>query len=123
MIRRPPRSTRTDTLFPYTTLFRSTQEPPRKCHGFAIKLNHTANPELALSAADRRRRNRVYSGEYNEIGRPHVCTAVTYAHIVCRHLLDKKIFNLHIKPLIVDNLMLQSHSLILMLGPNQVKTN
>src|SRR3546814_5515814 len=25
MIRRPPRSTRTDTLFPYTTLFRSPQ--------------------------------------------------------------------------------------------------
>src|SRR3546814_11493745 len=28
MIRRPPRSTRTDTLFPYTTLFRS---PSRLC--------------------------------------------------------------------------------------------
>src|SRR3546814_3051172 len=27
MIRRPPRSTRTDTLFPYTTLFRSDREP------------------------------------------------------------------------------------------------
>src|SRR3546814_16032601 len=27
MIRRPPRSTRTDTLFPYTTLFRSTNGP------------------------------------------------------------------------------------------------
>src|SRR3546814_2092460 len=27
MIRRPPRSTRTDTLFPYTTLFRSTVLP------------------------------------------------------------------------------------------------
>src|SRR3546814_20769201 len=26
MIRRPPRSTRTDTLFPYTTLFRSIRE-------------------------------------------------------------------------------------------------
>src|SRR3546814_13600713 len=26
MIRRPPRSTRTDTLFPYTTLFRSRDE-------------------------------------------------------------------------------------------------
>src|SRR3546814_12585657 len=26
MIRRPPRSTRTDTLFPYTTLFRSAAE-------------------------------------------------------------------------------------------------
>src|SRR3546814_5505043 len=32
MIRRPPRSTRTDTLFPYTTLFRSSsdQAPPRR---------------------------------------------------------------------------------------------
>src|SRR3546814_16515738 len=34
MIRRPPRSTRTDTLFPYTTLFRSERKdalrpPPR----------------------------------------------------------------------------------------------
>src|SRR3546814_15427331 len=28
MIRRPPRSTRTDTLFPYTTLFRSEQGLP-----------------------------------------------------------------------------------------------
>src|SRR3546814_15283950 len=28
MIRRPPRSTRTDTLFPYTTLFRSGPDPP-----------------------------------------------------------------------------------------------
>src|SRR3546814_14192874 len=27
MIRRPPRSTRTDTLFPYTTLFRSARYP------------------------------------------------------------------------------------------------
>src|SRR3546814_15236126 len=27
MIRRPPRSTRTDTLFPYTTLFRSIRLP------------------------------------------------------------------------------------------------
>src|SRR3546814_993238 len=29
MIRRPPRSTRTDPLFPYTTRFRSTQDFPR----------------------------------------------------------------------------------------------
>src|SRR3546814_4553459 len=28
MIRRPPRSTRTDTLFPYTTLFRSHRRAP-----------------------------------------------------------------------------------------------
>src|SRR3546814_12595630 len=30
MIRRPPRSTRTDTLFPYTTLFRSPAAVPAK---------------------------------------------------------------------------------------------
>src|SRR3546814_97832 len=29
MIRRPPRSTRTDTLFPYTTLFRSAPTPDK----------------------------------------------------------------------------------------------
>src|SRR3546814_18264579 len=36
MIRRPPRSTRTDTLFPYTTLFRSPGRfrPPDK--GYAV---------------------------------------------------------------------------------------
>src|SRR3546814_13036235 len=31
MIRRPPRSTRTDTLFPYTTLFRSAAINPAIC--------------------------------------------------------------------------------------------
>src|SRR3546814_11255623 len=43
MIRRPPRSTRTDTLFPYTTLFRSTvilghqSFPLMGCHVFLRK--------------------------------------------------------------------------------------
>src|SRR3546814_16644266 len=30
MLRRPPRSTRTDTLFPYTTLFRASASCPRR---------------------------------------------------------------------------------------------
>src|SRR3546814_8882967 len=34
MIRRPPRSTRTDTLFPYTTLFRSGTGVARKSNSF-----------------------------------------------------------------------------------------
>src|SRR3546814_6184600 len=38
MIRRPPRSTRTDTLFPYTTLFRS----PRSRVSFAVPLSARA---------------------------------------------------------------------------------
>src|SRR3546814_17320356 len=33
MIRRPPRSTRTDTLFPYTTLFRSPETDARRSRG------------------------------------------------------------------------------------------
>src|SRR3546814_13366858 len=33
MIRRPPRSTRTDTLFPYTTLFRSEDRHRPRCAG------------------------------------------------------------------------------------------
>src|SRR3546814_15170711 len=35
MIRRTPRSTRTDTLFPYTTLFRSAQRPGSLFYGYA----------------------------------------------------------------------------------------
>src|SRR3546814_4337374 len=39
MIRRPPRSTRTDTLFPYTTLFRSRRrEIDRAVGEFAVIL-------------------------------------------------------------------------------------
>src|SRR3546814_3406200 len=37
MIRRPPRSTRTDTLFPYTTLFRSDSYRKRKQHFHSVK--------------------------------------------------------------------------------------
>src|SRR3546814_12933483 len=37
MIRRPPRSTRTDTLFPYTTLFRSGS---LACLGVAVVMTH-----------------------------------------------------------------------------------
>src|SRR3546814_20750224 len=42
MIRRPPRSTRTDTLFPYTTLFRSVRESARipVSQDFPISVGH-----------------------------------------------------------------------------------
>src|SRR3546814_14488853 len=49
MIRRPPRSTRTDTLFPYTTLFRSQTE------NIALYANLTYDilPNLELGAGFR----------------------------------------------------------------------
>src|SRR3546814_18010652 len=37
MNRRPPRSTRTDTLFPYTTLFRSPAEAGRLAHSIEVR--------------------------------------------------------------------------------------
>src|SRR3546814_6593018 len=42
MIRRPPRSTRTDTLFPYTTLFRSVL---KFASGLSHDLDSAADPE------------------------------------------------------------------------------
>src|SRR3546814_7787585 len=48
MIRRPPRSTRTDTLFPYTTLFRS----PRRRLDMRIIAYVPIDPVLARGLAD-----------------------------------------------------------------------
>src|SRR3546814_15415300 len=60
MIRRPPRSTRTDTLFPYTTLFRShdpyaplvaanTRDPhPARLFSYAHELVHLCLGEDAV---------------------------------------------------------------------------
>src|SRR3546814_10630821 len=60
MIRRPPRSTRTDTLFPYTTLFRSRGYLPHvedvaaaiTPRTRAILVNSPANPTGAVYPRD-----------------------------------------------------------------------
>src|SRR3546814_9683358 len=49
MIRRPPRSTRTDTLFPYTTLFRSISTS-----GTALSSMHWTYPHDELLALRRK---------------------------------------------------------------------
>src|SRR3546814_9230336 len=115
MIRRPPRSTRTDTLFPYTTLFRS---PRRRQEGQALMSKQAAprrvadNEALAVATQIRGSaqklnlvavliRGKKASDAMNilafstkgmavEIGRAHVCTPVTHAQLVCRYLLEKK---------------------------------
>src|SRR3546814_19871335 len=50
MIRRPPRSTRTDTLFPYTTLFRS---QTRRSKNLAHHILRTAQPHALAGFDDR----------------------------------------------------------------------
>src|SRR3546814_4040391 len=55
MIRRPPRSTRTDTLFPYTTLFRSVQLVEGILQGVLQRIARLPQPgHLAALGADRR---------------------------------------------------------------------
>src|SRR3546814_13069345 len=51
MIRRPPRSTRTDTLFPYTTLFRSAADPATALGTQALTLGMMDEGTKALNAS------------------------------------------------------------------------
>src|SRR3546814_4216573 len=104
MILRPPSSTRTDTLFPCTTLVRSskfllsfwrqgighsglpeaqtTQGIP---HGPPVN-----RPRLVVLVPRRLSLAGSASNPDGEIGRAHVRTPVTNAHLVCRLLLEKK---------------------------------
>src|SRR3546814_2631451 len=52
MIRRPPRSTRTDTLLPYTTLFRSNQGPDSRYHAPEQNRPTTVAVEPAVDMID-----------------------------------------------------------------------
>src|SRR3546814_8009706 len=124
MIRRPPRSTRTYTLFPYTTLFRS--ERPHRIRaraagraGVPDPARHRDGGGVRGRSARRWRRAQARPGQgggggqgcadtelrrgrtggrgaatgglrRGEIGRAHVRTPVTNAHLVCRLLLEKK---------------------------------
>src|SRR3546814_1771820 len=113
MIRRPPRSTRTETLLPYTTRFRAPDEQvthdvvmgrqagERRPDAivavvdatnldnhlrFVLQLKKLALPlVVALNMIDLAKRDGL-----EKIGIAHVCTPVTNAHIVCRLLLEKK---------------------------------
>src|SRR3546814_15533627 len=88
MIRRPPRSTRTDTLFPYTTLFRShhrqwmvgdvhmdlCQRPPRPADGIECLSAPLGQPFLACqrfgkNALQHMRPARAYIGDSKQTER------------------------------------------------------
>src|SRR3546814_8584250 len=74
MIRRPPRSTRTDTLFPYTTLFRSRFRVDLVADALAERQDLRVADRLRIEfvegevAADDRRRDDVGGAELRVIG-------------------------------------------------------
>src|SRR3546814_7961366 len=93
---RPPRSTRTYTLFPYTTLFRSHVIVAKEDFGRLPDASEMEEDMLDL-AAGVRRTSRLScqivltdEGIAKQIGRAHVRTPVTNAHLVCRLLLENK---------------------------------
>src|SRR3546814_3530548 len=70
MIRRPPRSTRTDTLFPYTTLFRSLRlkVPLFTSLGAVNPMASTAS-RRSVSRATRYRRSEEHTSELQSLMR------------------------------------------------------
>src|SRR3546814_1270680 len=85
MIRRPPRSTLTDTLFPYTTLFRSILRNSPVPIG-------TVPIYQALEKVNGKAEDLTWEVFRDTLidRKSHVCTPVTNAHLVCRLLLEKK---------------------------------
>src|SRR3546814_19055582 len=81
MIRRPPRSTRTDTLFPYTTLVRSTQR------------EHRADDEPARNSRDMRQNDdEAEDRQQHEIGEgiePHAEGEAGPQEVARRDQLDE----------------------------------
>src|SRR3546814_447088 len=53
MIRRPPRATRTDTLFPYTTLFRSETEAAAMRRDLAMVESYATEDDLRRAYGER----------------------------------------------------------------------
>src|SRR3546814_5867516 len=100
MKRRPPRSKRTDTLFPYTTLFRSGGD-----HLVSLPIMRALAKDRPIGMVHFDAHTDMWDGYFGnykythgtpfrraieEIGRAHVCTPVTNAHLVCSLLLEKK---------------------------------
>src|SRR3546814_5437779 len=105
MITLSPGSTRTYTLCPYTTLCRAAVHLPEALHAgtgdrsgdvgdgrIRGRRGSSVSVRTAIDAAilAELRRIRMKLVLFQEIGIAHVCTPVTNAHLVCRHLLESK---------------------------------
>src|SRR3712207_9505298 len=83
MIRRPPRS----TLFPYTTLFRSVDDPMRRDPGHIAAVEGDGARLRPQEAADRLHDRRLAGAVRSE---EHTSELQSRQYLVCRLLLEKK---------------------------------
>src|SRR3546814_10022978 len=66
MVRRPPRSTRTDTLFPYTTLFRSLLIVRARSGRVGLCLRRARGPASGASRMLEHQRHGLYRPEFEK---------------------------------------------------------
>src|SRR3546814_5199507 len=100
MIRRPPRSTRTDTLFPYTTLFRSARRPrpgratapPRRQRAVARRTRPRDDPVGFVG----RRRSEEHTSELQSLMR------TSYA-VFCMKTQTKQLINITLVLILLVN--------------------
>src|SRR2546430_9151006 len=87
MIRRPPRS----TLFPYTTLFRSTPSPASwKRSSRTDRFRPDSSARRALCGSTTRLRQSPVSLEGYSRSEEHTSELQSQSNLVCRLLLEKK---------------------------------
>src|SRR3712207_7928736 len=89
MIRRPPRS----TLFPYTTLFRSSSSRGRSSGPRDIARRGSASASCSIRRGTRRRApppSRISSTTRSSRSEEHTSELQSRQYLVCRLLLEKK---------------------------------
>src|SRR3546814_1257624 len=86
MIRRPPRSTRTDTLFPYTTLFRSCDGTEQPCarSSYVGGQSRRSDGIVALRSERRGHRQGVRPRGQSALSQPGADRTQCYSCLACR---------------------------------------
>src|SRR3546814_1777858 len=121
MTRRPPRSTRTDTLFPYTTRFRSVvpQPPVARIQDERRRRSRSARPvRAARDSVDGARREGVADGRARSRSEEHTSELqslmrISYAVFCLKKKIHGKLIQNNITTIIYPHLTPYTHTNLL----------